>query len=461
MRDTITTTAAANDQHSVAWGSIAVISALLINGLCSFMLISFYPQAIFSGDSQSYLEPASTLWHSFEFKDATGAEEVFRTPLYPLFLSLSYGLNLKFEMYFFLSHFLLTCIVLIYVQRIGLLIGTKKLSQIAAILLLLNPNFLLFQNKILAEHLLTAALLMCVYYHVAGYKNNKPSFIFISFILATFCTFTKPVMILFPLILFSFAFVKMFSIDLKKKYRYLAAAALGVAVHVIAVSAWSNYNLERAGTSEFATVSSYNMNSYLAASIIASGTGRDWADLQQKFSVEYFSLPTSERSKFAFETLVQAVTTHPTSAAIIFTKGLATNMLEPGWGEWLSNFGLRQKGSGIIYQYQSLSTTEFIKYLWSQETLLLLSTGAGLMCVILIWLAFFYGLSRHPLTLPTLLMAATIFYMLAVSAGPQALSRFRMPVLPLILLISSQGLLQMGDFLRKRGTCSNFRIRQS
>lgn len=420
---------------------IIFTTALLVN----------YPDSFLSADSSSYIIPASTLWSGMQFANEAGPE-VFRTPGYPIFLAPGYVVGVPVIIYAAFLQLILVFICASLVFKITVNISENiTAAHASAFLTLLSPEIILSQHLVLSEILFSFLLTLAAYLLVRWHHTARSSLLIAAFLTITIATFVRPTSLYLPYVLgCTIIFWSLLFDAIGKKVLTSILVLLVGGAHMTATDLWKERNFQVSGQREFATVQSVNMNEYIAASIIASGEKKPWREVRSKYSEAYHTLPAEERKKFANDTFLNSVKNYPVESIRIFLSGMFTNMFDAGLGDWVNFFELRRKGSGIIYKYKDMSLTEFVAYLVTKEKLLLLSSIIGFCYMLVTWTSFTYGTFRIEFKLPVIMLLTVIAYVIVVSSGPQSLSRFRVPVMPLILVFASIGLTTFFSRLRKR-----------
>ena len=417
----------------------ALIAAIKI--IFSALLLAYYPSSFFAPDTYSYVFPAQKIWSTMSFVNESGPE-VFRTPGYSIFLSLSTMLDIPMLQYVTSVNLLIIFFSAYAANKITFVVSNNKLaSHVAAFMVLLSPDILLSQHQILSELLFTAFLISSVWLFIVWHRSENTIYLIAAFLLLTLATFVRPTALYLPFLIAGLIlFYLFFSDSLHRKLTVFIFVLVALGIHISAVEAWKDRNLRVAGTHEFSIAKSVILNEYIAAAIDARGSRRDWYEIQKEYRNGYEALPVLDRERFVSKKLLENIQKYPYESTRIFLNGVFTNAMDAGFGEWLNFFGLRSQGSGIIYKYNNLSLPDFLVFLVDNEKLLLLSSFLGLLYMGAVWLGAFFALNRLRLSFPILLIVSVISYVLIISAGPQSLARFRVPVMPLILIFSAIGI---------------------
>jgi hypothetical protein len=413
---------------------------LLIGGvlhlLIGFCLLQKFADGFHSGDSDGYIVLSRYLANQSMFFNSAGPE-VFRTPGYPLILSIAQLANIPLESYVLaIQTLMLVSIAYFCWSIVRSVTGNAVSANLAAFLILIDPLLFLYQYKILSELPFIFFIMWSFQLFITGYKRNKPTRFFISFVLVGVATFVRPISLYLPHLLIAFVLISFiaYRLDLFSR-RALVSCICGFAICIAATLSWQHRNLSLAGTNEFAAVSSYNLVSFIVAPIVADSQSLPWEKVKSGFDTEYMSIPQNKRAEYAKEKFVATALAYPASDIKIFFKGIFMTMLEPGIGDWLNFLHLRTPGSGVIFLYQSLSTTDFLHHLLTHDLLFLIVQVAGFAYIFALWIGAVAGLTaiRHRFYLS--LFTVFLFYFMLLSSNGGSYSRFRIPIEPFLICL--------------------------
>lgn len=426
---------------------------LLIGGMLH-LLIGFYlsqkfTDGFYSGDSDGYIALSRHIADQLTFFNSAGPE-VFRTPGYPLILALAQHANIPVELYVLVLQNLMLMSVAYFCWSVVRGVTENAISaNLAAFLVMIDPLLFLYQYKILSELSFLFFITWSLQLFVIGVKKDKPANFLFSFVLIGIGTFVRPISLYLPYLLMAFVLISFFfyRLDLFSR-KAIIACVCGFAICIAAVSGWQHRNLSLAGTGEFAAVSSYNLISFIVAPIVADSQSLAWVSIKSKFDAEYMHIPQDKRAEYAKHKFVDTVLAYPASAVKIFIKGIFMTMLEPGIGDWLNFLHLRAPGSGVIFLYQSLSTSDFLHHLLAHDLPFLIVQIAGFLYVLALWIGAVSGSAsiRHRFYLGAFMVFLLYFLLLSSNGG--SYSRFRIPIEPLIICLFS---IALGSRIAKNG----------
>jgi hypothetical protein len=358
----------------------------------------FYP------DSFTYLGPAKMLLSGYGFALKPGVPEVLRTPVYPLLLA-AFGTHV------------VPVIVLQHVINVALAVAIycfalrqgRFVALAAAILFALDPPTLHYANKLLTETLFTA--LLFVAFVLAG---RAP---LLNGLLAGVLVITRPVAIAYFVVLAFFYGRR--------------AAAIFVAAALVVPLAWATRNKIVAGNFTISVIGANNLLIHRAAGALAildeGNFEQDLADEQRDLLEQAHDLIEQERHVAAAEDLPEAVrapyysalarriiTQHPFALALLTLRGFLVNAFDSDWDAiWIVS---RLDGRTIQLALDAVAAIVF---------------ALAVAGIVVLW--------RRDRRL-ALLLAGTAAYFLLISAGSEAEARFRVPVVPQIVIAAAVGL---------------------
>jgi len=405
------------------------------------VLVAGYPDSFLSPDSGSYMIPAANLFDSMQFVNESGPE-VFRTPGYSIFLAPAFLLGVSVISYAAFLQLLLVFVCAYLVFKITVQISENQLAgHIAAFLTLASPEITLSQHAVLSEILFTFLLTLAAYSVFSWHRSGKLIMFLLAFLLLTIATFVRPTSLYLPYVLALLIILYLFISDaIQKKFITFTIVLLALTSHTIAIDLWKDRNAKVSGAREFSTAQSVLMVEYLAAGIAARAESREWGDVRKEYINSYNVVPPEERQKFASEIFFASIKNYPIESLLVFTKGLSYNVMGSGIGSWINFFNQKSMSDDSFSTLYISPVTKILLQSSGREKFVYGFSLIGVIYISLIWLSFLFGVSRTKFSLPVLLLLMVIAYVLVVSSGTQSYSRFRVPVMPLIIVFASVGL---------------------
>jgi hypothetical protein len=389
---------------------IAIVAA--IAAATNFIYFACANNDYFFPDSFTYLAPARNLLHAFAFTTADGIETL-RTPGYPLLLA-AFGLRIVPVIVFqHLLNVALAVAIYLFVMR---RLGSRWIAIGAAVLFAIDTPTLHYANKILTETLFTA-LLFAVFVLVV-YARKLP----LAGLLTGALVLIRPVAI---------AYFVVVAISLALRRVRLRTITIYAALALVLPVGWGMRNLHHTGIFTVSSIGGINLLTYRAAGALAIEDDgdfdadlademqglRDTADdeIQAKLHIaDSQELPVAVRSKYYSEIAWRVLRQHPRAAAMLTLRGLLVNLFDSRW-----------EGLAIV---SSIPTDILHRGLDAFTAVLFVFAAIGAAAL---W--------KRDRDLAAMIIA-TIVYFLLISAGGEAESRFRVPVIPQYMIAAACGL---------------------
>jgi hypothetical protein len=390
---------------------IAVIAAVSL--VTNFLYFAYAAPDYFFPDSFTYLDPARNLLHGLGFTTGNGIIETMRTPGYPLLLA-AFGLRVVPVIVF--QHLLNAALAVAIYLFVARRIGSRFVALTAAVLFAIDTPTLHYANKILTESLFTA--LLFVVFVLVAYNRKLP----LAGVLTGVLVLIRPVAIVYFIVV-------ALCLGLNRVRARTIAAYIALAL--VLPLGWELRNLHHTGVFTISSIGGTNMLSYRAAGALAiEDDGNFDADLvdEDKGLVEDADaeiqatlhiqdaedLPDAVRSKYYSQIAWRVLRQHPRAAAMLTLRGLLVNLFDSRWEglEVVSRFPatIVQRGldafTAIVFAFAAIGAAA----LWRRDRNL------------------------------ALLLVATIGYYVLISAGGEAESRFRVPVVPQLMIAAACGL---------------------
>jgi len=397
------------DARSTSWIETAIVA--VIAAATNFIYFAFANNDYFFPDSFTYLEPARSLIRGLGFTSA-GLIETLRTPGYPLLLA---GFGLRIVPVIVFQHLLNVAIAVAIYLFVMRRLGDRAVAIGAAILFAIDTPTLHYANKILTETLFTA--LLFIVFALVVYARKLP----LAGVLTGVLVLIRPVAIAY--------FVVVALCLLLRRVR-LRTIAIYAALALVLPLGWGLRNLQHTGVFTISSIGGMNLLTYRAAGALAIEDDGDFdADLAGEMQglqesaddeiqtllhiADAEELPDAVRGKYYSEIGWRVLRQHPRAAAMLTLRGLLVNIFDSRW-----------EGLEIV----STVPTDIVHRALDAYT-------AALFVFAVIGAAALWKRDRDLAAM----IIATIVYFLLISAGGEAESRFRVPVVPQYVIIAACG----------------------
>lgn len=392
-----------------------------------------------SRDTVGYLASVPELLARGRFWVA-GAPETLRTPGYPLLLAVATALTGTPTVAIGIQIVLAGFAAALLGHTAGLLARDKwrnATAMAATAILLVDPSFSIVQFRLLSEALFVAVLCMGLYLLVKAHLASNSAYF-----IAAMATFGAAALIR-PVAVYYFLLCAVwYVLTARRNWRTAVPVALaGVLAALLFVGGWQARNRAVADYDGISTIAEVNLYEYVAASVSARAEGRSWKEVREEHQTHFRDLSLQARSDSLRHAAWRILSANPAETAAVGIKGLATNAFDPGTGSLASILGLRESRSGIIYRYYDMPTRQFVHYLLAEEKPLVFFLVLGGFWVLFLWVSVCAG-GRQLYEVDraiTFYLCLSATYFLVLSAGPNAMARFRIAALPFLAILAGMG----------------------
>ena len=397
---------------------IPVGLALLIQAL---LFVTSQPEIVF--DSASYMAQAESLAQTATARNAVGEPDTVRTPGYPLFLAAFLLTPAKYPGAIAAQRLLWVLVVWGATWATFRLTNRLAAAIVAGVITAIDLPAVQASGSIVTETLATVFVIAAVWIAYQSARSERVSVAAAAGMMAGIAALIRPVAILMALPL-----AVALLLCGTRAFRNRAAAVV-VAVSVILPAIWTIRNYAQAGVVTFSSISSINMLMYRAAGTLAirdpggvdANIARRQAELEAiacqaaeaRFAQPCHSIPIARRATLYTELALPILRADP--VGVIMQAGRAFVMIMFGGGA-----NVLSRATGIAE-----STARMAAFAYTVPLAILAAAG------VIYW--------RRVDPLAAWLMLLTIAYLVVMSLGVEAYSRFRVPFLPLYAMLAGGG----------------------
>jgi 4-amino-4-deoxy-L-arabinose transferase-like glycosyltransferase len=457
-------------RNTAALGLVLAFSLLTKLGL-ALLVWSRNPAAMWHPDSASYHSLALNLLRYGVFSRSSGPSfvyEVFRSPGYPLLLASVYSLFGVTA----LPVIVLQAIIATGTVAVTWLLGRKlfgpRVGTWAAVVLSLDVASVCLSQMLLSETAFTLLVVTAIWLMARSLSTvrGRTGFVLAGLTLAG-AVYVRPVA--YYLVPLGAAGIVLFlvsrerkSVPARTRWRLaLTRAGMFLLAPVLFIGGWQLKNLQRTGNPRFSHLEGQNMYFYRAAGAISMRDHKPLFQVHHEMGLETgrtdFSGWVARHPEFAGRNEAawgeewlregMAIIVHnPGWYALVQLRGTAALLLEPGtyFLAFLAGFERGERGRELIdrVDVSLASAIAVLGAVWSEHRFLFLSSLWGL--AFLAWLyvgvvRWFVRTPRRGWSPGVVVVVTVLGYLLLTSAGPEATSRFRVPIMPLFALLSAAG----------------------
>ena len=435
---------------------------ILLGGVCKIALFftvqSIASERIFSPDSPSYINTARvflTTGHIAVSPDRPDAPQARRTPGYPLFIAGIFFFFGETWSALIVTQILLSLGTIIITYLIVSFVWDTRAAIISVCLLSLDIPSLVSSQKVMTETLFTFVLVVAILSVIAMFKTPRHAeFFLFSFGLAlSVATLIRPISyyLLFPVIPCVIWILKTHFRFRRKKI--IIAVLMLISPWMLLVGGWQLRNYIVTGKAEFSYIQGVNLLFYRGAGILAEREGIPFEEARDRLGYGRYAELHPETTGWSEAQLdwrwkhegLQLIIQHPLYCLKSQIRGALTMLLGPGESPFLTYATDYQETSGPIGDVFRLSfksyvqkwiiekTGFFLLFLLAESHLLLVYTSIA--CSV--WHLFKIENSQWGLHIVLWLI---LLYFIVISAGPEAYSRFRVPIMPIFCVYAGHGL---------------------
>jgi 4-amino-4-deoxy-L-arabinose transferase-like glycosyltransferase len=399
------------------------------------------------GDTASYLDPGRNLLLHGSYTSG-GFPELDRTPGYPLFAMLT-GMAFGNVLSTVVAQILLSLASLLLVRRIAEhTFPNRGAGSIASWLYAIEPLSIVYAVRLLPETLFVFLLLAAIERLLTFQKTAKLTILPAAGILLAAATYVRPVSYYLVLPL---ALGIALTTPRRPSYRWKAPAVLLISV-LPWLAAWQMRNWAETGYSGFSSIVEKNLYFYQSAEVSAELQHIFLSAEQQNLGyldeASYIAIHP-EQQAWSYVQRLQFMRTESTKILsahrALYLKthiaGVGVVAFTPCATELLQLLGLYPEQGTMparILNEGVLSSTKHVVLAHPGVTLTMALLEIFLL---LIYILAVRGIFASGATKSSLLTVAGIaLYFLIISGGAQAVGRYRLPVMPELCILASDGL---------------------
>jgi 4-amino-4-deoxy-L-arabinose transferase-like glycosyltransferase len=253
---------------------------------------------IIVGDALEYHPLALSLLSEKSFESfgnhSTGS---YRTPGYPLFVALIYGISSDSVLFVLLIQIFLSLISVVLVYKIAATVLSRQIALLSAFLFAVDITQAYWTVALYTETLFLFMFLTSIYFLCKSEKENSLLKICLSALFLGVATLIRPISFLFPLVAVSVILV-LYNLKLRMKLVY---SLLFCVIFVATISPWLLHNYSKYGEAKLSSISGFNLLLYNAAYTEVYRTGKTVAEVRKDFLDKAVKAGVDTTHKFSFK----------------------------------------------------------------------------------------------------------------------------------------------------------------
>jgi len=422
------------------WGLIAV-AAGLVPRLLLWTVSWSHPERAFYSDTYTYLKPALQLLQSGSYP----ADSTLRTPVYPLFIALTYGVFGASPSRLILVQMMLSAATVLGTLVLGCRLLPRRAAIAGALLMAFSLESITQPFAILSETLFTLLLLLSVIAWVRFTASGRTSSLLVSACWMGLAILCRPIALYFPVFLAGAWLLQQTHV----MPTALKSIALYALVLVAIIAPWVWRNARSVGIATVSAMPTYNMLYFEAAAVeareqqMSADAVRSRYDREVQDQLLGSGLENTEanRARVWTEMAVPILAAHPFELAWVHLKADGAGLLPDvatlteilGWSTGRrGTLSILQRDGLVAAAKYYIGDRTWLVWVFIPFTLLLLFTY-----LTAIWGSWTLARSREWCALVVLLGPFLYFLVLP---GPASVPRFRAPVAPYLTLLSGLGI---------------------
>ena len=356
-----------------------------------------------------------------------------RPPGYPIFLFVAQKIiNHPFFILFLQNA--LSFLSLLWIRNSLLQYGNKeKFDKYFLLFSLFSPAQFIYANMIMSEMFFQFIIVGMFLQLLFFVQKKKHKHLLYYHLLLIIGFLTKP--ILFPFAFISVIYVA-YLVFKNKKYKYFSYSLIPIVI----VFLYLNFNESRTGVRHFSSIQKINLIDYNINYYLASSKGEEYADsVVSQIKAESDKIDDYAKNyTFTMQKGKEIITTNFLSYTIYHIKGSWRLFLDPGRFDLSTFFGLeKEEGKGIFHHLNTSGWLVAIKFLFSQNIFLLFGLTLIFLFNIIKTISLFFFAKNVKIPLEIRIFVILILLYFAGVTGSIAASRFMVPMLPILIGITS------------------------
>jgi hypothetical protein len=441
---------------------VIYLSSALLHGVWFAFSATFGAHDFQMYDSAHYLALSENLSTHNVFSRALQAPfypDLARTPGYPVFLLVLQSIGVPLIAVACIQSLLAAIVPVLMFDVLRARLHSARVVSIAVSLLFIDLSVLLFAPYILTDGLFYVVFALLMWSLLRELKPDKVNFaktIFLPALLTGCLVMIRPIALFLPLLLIVWWFYQ---------HQKLRTIVLGAVLVFALPGGWAIRNYATFGTFSMSSMGPNNLLMFNAAGVQAYAEQRDFEVVQREWMVaarsnfdwENDHHATRDYMRWCRHEALTIFRAHPQATVRIFTENALSFFLKPPRGYFDLNFNLKSTYAplGALGDQRNLSARFIALRLETSTIGLILTVTQFLVNVIQLLLATIGFIHLWKVNRPVFyLLVIGVAYFWFFSLFTQTDARFRLPVVPLLVLASGFGFEKLANFRRLKTKAS-------
>ncbi|HEY0604215.1 MAG TPA: glycosyltransferase family 39 protein [Herpetosiphonaceae bacterium] len=439
---------------NLRWTMGLIVLAAIVLRLLVFAYIAHEPRKFYTYDSDGYDRRAMNLLRYGVFaseKEPPLTPDLDRTPVYPVMIAGVFAVAGHTPGAVILLHILLAGVTALLTFMLARELGLpSSVGVLAALIFAVDPLSIMTTNYLLTETLFTTLLVGSVWAVVRFWNSGLWRWLLLSAVLVALTSLTRPISQFLPI-----AMLPLFVLAARKGQRrlWLAAGAVFAVLSLALTYTWAVRNYNATGLFTLSTISDTNLIYYRARAVLAEaeGTSQDqaWDKLEARINqiAAERGLSTAETIDLQREEALAIFTRYPGLTVKMLAKGVGRLLFDPGYTITCAQLDRQSTAFDCFPGRSSMNEPGLVdKALGRLGQMSLVQQFTLFFSTILLGVVYLSAalgtlrLFRERRWLILGLLFLLIAYFVGLSAGGEANSRFRIPVVPFLAILAGTGL---------------------
>jgi hypothetical protein len=325
---------------------------------------------------------------------------------------------------------IVNCMV-VYRFAIELGANSKRVRAIGMVVLLLYPAQFIHANFVMTEIVFQSLFLFLFLALWRFYKQPSFTLSFRIMLLLSVCLLTKPVSLFMPWLALAAMGFSLYTYKQSVKL-LLPILGVGLVFHLICLQ-----NKHATGFYHYSSIKYINQLKYNARFALADSQGEAVADSVVARVVKQANSYTDYGQRLeCFDSAATAIIkAYPVSFAKVYTKGVIAFFVDPGRFEVYQFFNIKAGNNlGLLNQVQTGGINRLVLFAQSMPIPVLVVLLCNLCCNVFVLLCFVLLIFKVEIPLFLRVLLTVLVLYIAMATGPVGVSRYRVPVAPLLVL---------------------------
>lgn len=432
-----------------------LLFAFLIRLTYFIAILILNPEGFYIYDSYGYWQIAFNLKEYGAFSqsyDLPLEPDYYRTPIYPLFILLAESLRIE-TLTIILLQLILGVLTCYYTFKLSHLITKNNfIACTSALIVGIDIPSIVMNNLVMTETLFTFLLSVCIYFFVKHLKENKTPHLLLSAFICGIAILCRPIGFFIPLLLCLLLILK-FRKEIKKSFLKVFAF---FAIVLFTISPWLIRNKITFQHYFLSVIREHDMQNYQAAAIYAELNSVSFPKAQSdlrwktfktfkgdanKQPYEYAKFIEKDAMDIAFDNPSLLLKNHLIQTVHFFLKPCRA-YIDIQLGNWGIGYNTIPKDYPIfkyLFEHNSKLTITLVFFQLVVLLIIYLSSIAG-----------FIFFKKQKSLFYFFVLALIIFCFSNLTLPYVTESRFRIPIIPYLAIISASGIFLIKEVVKKK-----------